>query len=400
MPQFEYRGVDRQGRVQAGSWSAANELELETYLRARGLWLLDSRRQKVPATSVRLGRVSRVELIQFCTLLCFQTRVGIPLVQALESVAQEGVSPAFVRLVQALRTRVESGVSLSVAMEEMPRIFPRDLVYLVRSGEQGGSLPESFTQAKAHLEWQERVAAEVRQATLYPMLVLTATVGFILILFTWVVPKFVALLTAAKVPLPGPTRFVFALSSWAQSSGWLVVLAIVGAVLALRWLRGRSSGVALALDRARMALPMLGGFARLVVMTRFAHNLALLYRNGVALPQALELLGGVVGSPQVMEAIKDVRSRVLAGTSLSEAMQRQRVFPSLLIRLVNVGERTGQLDHALEELAGHYQELLPRQLKRVLGLLEPSLILGLVVVVGTVALAVILPVLSLMQGLR
>jgi type IV pilus assembly protein PilC len=135
-------------------------------------------------------------------------------------------------------------------------------------------------------------------------------------------------------------------------------------------------------------------------MTRFAHNLALLYRNGVALPQALELVGGVVGSPRVTNAIREVRSRVMAGTSLSEAMQLQRVFPSLLIRLVSVGERTGQLDQALEQVAGHYQELLPRQLKRVLGLLEPSLILGLVLVVGTVALAVILPVLSLMQGLR
>lgn len=400
MPQFDYRGVDRQGRVQAGSWAAANELELETYLRARGLWLLESHPQRTRAAVVRFGRIARVELIQFCTLLCFQTRVGIPLVQALEAVAQEGVSPAFARVVQALRVRVESGVSLSSALEEMPRTFPRDLVYLVRSGEQGGSLPEAFTQAKEHLEWQERVAAEVRQATLYPTLVLTATVGFVLVLFTWVVPKFVALLTAAKVPLPGPTRFVFALSSWAQSSGWVVVLGFVGAVVFLRWLRSRSATVALRLDQARMSLPVLGGFVRLVVMTRFAHNLALLYRNGVALPQALDLVGGVVGSPRVTNAIREVRSRVMAGTSLSEAMQRQRVFPNLLIRLVSVGERTGQLDQALEQVAGHYQELLPRQLKRVLGLLEPTLILGLVVVVGTVALAVILPVLSLMQGLR
>ena len=400
MTQFDYRGLDRQGRVQTGSWAAANELELETYLRARGLWLLESSPQKTRATGVRFGRVPRGELIQFCTLLCFQTRVGIPLVQALESVAQDGVSPVFARIVQALRIRVEAGVCLSAALEEMPRTFPRDLVHLVRSGEQGGSLPEAFTQAKEHLEWQERVAAEVRQATLYPALVLTATVGFVLVLFTFVVPKFVALLTAAKVPLPGPTRFVFTLSSWAQSYGWLAVLAVVGAVLLLRWLRGRSMAVALRLDQARMALPVLGGFVRLVVMTRFAHNLALLYRNGVALPQALDLVGGVVGSPRVTQAIRDVRARVMAGTSLSEAMQRQRVFPSLLIRLVGVGERTGQLDKALEQVAGHYQEVLPRQLKRVLGLLEPSLILGLVLVVGTVALAVILPVLSLMQGLR
>ncbi len=400
MTQFDYRGLDRQGQVQTGSRTAANELELETYLRARGLWLLESRPQKSRVARERFGRVPRGELIQFCTLLCFQTRVGIPLVQALESVAQEGVSPAFARIVQALRVRVEAGVCLSTALEEMPRTFPRDLVHLVRSGEQGGSLPEAFTQAKEHLEWQERVAAEVRQATLYPALVLTATVGFVLVLFTFVVPKFVALLTAAKVPLPGPTRFVFALSSWAQSYGWLAVLAVIGAVLVLRWLRSRSPTVALRLDQARMALPVLGGFVRLVVMTRFAHNLALLYRNGVALPQALDLVGGVVGSPRVTQAIRDVRSRVMAGTSLSEAMQRQRVFPSLLIRLVSVGERTGQLDKALEQVAGHYQELLPRQLKRVLGLLEPSLILGLVLVVGTVALAVILPVLALMQGLR
>jgi len=402
MQTFRFNAIDRQGRVQTGQLGATDERELETVLRGRGVWLLDARTEN-PRRPFRLRlfqRTSRRDLIQFCTLMAFQTRVGVPLVQALDAASQEGVSLSFGAGVTAVRGRIETGSSLAGAMAEAPKVFPRDLVQLLRAGEQGGSLPEAFTQAKHHLEWQERITAEVTQATLYPALVLAATVLFVLVLFTFVVPKFVTLLAAVKVPLPAPTRAVFAVSSLAKEfSG---IFCVGGGVLIglCAWLRHRFPAVARWLDQGRLGLPVLGPLVRMVVMTRFTHNLALLYRNGVSLPAALDLVSGVVGSPLVAGAVRDIRRGVLTGSSLSEAMRRHPVFPPLLVRLVVVGERTGQLDEALEQVASHYHELLPRHLKRLLGLLEPGLILGLVVVVGVVALAVILPVLSLMQNLR
>jgi type IV pilus assembly protein PilC len=402
MMTFDYIALDRDGRRLKGLVTAADEHEVETVLRRKGVWLLEvrpTRESRSTRNRVR-SRPRRRDLIVFCTLMAFQTRVGIPMVQALDGVAQDGDSKAMAHCILELRRAVESGSTLAEAMTASGGVFPPDLVQLVRAGEQGGSLPEAFHQARHHFEWQERVSAEVQQATLYPLLVLLVTGLFVGVLFTFVVPKFAGLLEAVKVPLPAPTRWVFGISGFARESGWKL-MAAVGAcgVMVMGW-RRRSLEFRCWLDRCRYRIPVVGPFTRLLVMTRFAHNLGLLYRNGLALPTALELVSGVVGSPWLAGIVRDVRARVLEGSTLSEALRPHPVFPALLIRLVVVGERTGQLDESLEQLAIHYQELLPRRLKRLLGLLEPALILGLVGVVGTVALAVILPVLTLMQSLR
>lgn len=401
MQTFRFTGIDQQGRAQSGRLLAADESELETRLRDRGVWLVEAR-PAVPASArkQRRTRAARRTLRQFCTLMEFQTRVGISLATALETAAQDGESPAFSRLVGELKQRVEGGETLADAMEDYPRAFSESFVQLIRAGERGGSLPESFGQLKADLEWQERIAAEVKQATIYPLVVVVATIAFIGILFTIVVPKFVTLLTAVKVPLPGPTRVVFAISAFVQKDAGLL---IVGGGLAAGAALGAKRRLAWAArwwDRVRLALPIIGPLLRLLALTRFAHNLGLLYGNGVTLPAALELVGRVAGSPLLAEAVADLRARILQGSALSEAMRRHAIFPSLLIRLTVVGERTGQLDGALEQVAAYYNELLPRRVKQLLSLLEPALILGLVGIVGFVALAVILPVLSLMQNLR
>ncbi len=402
MGTFRYSAVDRAGRNCSGLLVASNERELESMLRGRGIWLLKSEEDRTPSVrnSWKPPRLGRRQLVQFCTLMEFQCRVGIPMVQALDAIAQDGESRRINELVVKLRQGVERGEALSEAMAGWPGVFPAELVHLIRAGERGGSLPEAFRQAKTHLEWQERIAADVKQATTYPCLVLLATGVFVGVLFTVVVPKFVTLLSAVKVPLPAPTRIVFGIATFARDTGGWILLAVVGLWVTAVWARHRSMRVARILDRVRIRLPVLGPLLLMASMTRLAHNLGLLYRNGVSLPTALELVEGMVGSIEVKEAVEEVRRRVLNGETLSESMRRREVFPGLLVRLVVVGERTGQLDEALVQVAAHYQELLPRRMKRLLGLLEPTLILGLVAVVGLVAMSVILPVLSLMQGLR
>lgn len=401
MPHFHYTGIARDGSECRGDFEAVDERNLEDLLRERGIWLIQARLVESHIQDRwSSSRVSSQELITFCTLMGFQIQVGIHVLQALEITAQEVGSSAMGGILMGLKRGVESGSTLSSAMEEFPKAFPRDLVQLIRSGEQGGSLSESFLQAKQHLEWQRHVQGEIRQATLYPMLVLAAALGFVAVLFTGVVPKFVGLLTTLKIPLPTPTRVVFAVSDLTRNYGPWVLLTVGVLAIAVGMLKHRSLRMALVVDRFRLALPILGPLLRMGVMNRFAHNLAVLYRNGVTLPNALQLVGEMTGSPNVAQAVERVRTSILGGESLSEALRNHSVFPRLLIRLVRVGEQTGQLDRALEQLAFHYHQELPRRWKQLIGILEPTLILFLVILVGVVALAVILPVLSLMQSLH
>ena len=398
---FTYRGVDARGRSRAGKRSAADESALEETLRADGVWLMSAR--EVPNDRKRgvHGRsVGRRELIHFCALMEFLTRVGVPLVQSLELAAQDGERSEWIRLLLDLRQRLESGISLATSMECHPRVFRPEFTSLVRAGEASGSLPEAFGELKRHLEWQDQVMSEVRQATLYPLAVLITAALFVVVLFTFVVPKFVALLALVKVALPWPTRVVFVVSDLMRSAAVPGLVLLVVVALGLGVLHRRSEGIALLWERLLFRLPVWGPLMRLLVAGRFARNLALLYRNGVALLPALKLVQDLTGSRIAAKSAADVGRRIESGSCLSEALAMHDIFPPLLVRLVRVGERTGQLDATLERVAAYYLQLVPQRVRRLLGLLEPALILSLVGLVGFVALAVYLPILSLLQNLR
>ena len=401
MTTFRYHGVDARGRSQSGRVRVADESALEESLRAGGVWLVSAR--AVSATgpfSLKRSRLGRRELIQFCALMEFLTRVGVPLVQAMDLAARDGERPAWVRLLSDLRQRLEAGQSLGSALESHPRVFRPAFTSLVRAGEAGGSVPEAFAELKQHLEWQEEVMADVRQATLYPAAVLVTAAVFVIVLFTFVVPKFVTLLALVKVALPWPTRAVFAVSDIAQSMGGPALLLLVLVVGAVAWLGRRSDGVAIAVERMVLSLPVWGTLLRWLVAGRFSRSLAMLYRNGVALLPALRLARDLAGSRLAGRVADDLARQIESGTTLSEAMSAHDLFPPMLVQLVRVGERTGQLDATLDQAATYYLRLVPQRVRRLLGLLEPALILALVGLVGFVALAVYLPILSLLQSMR
>lgn len=401
MTTFAYRGVDIRGRTCSGRLRAADESALEETLRVGGVWLVTARAEPLEKKArPRSVRVRRRELIHFCALMEFLTRVGVPLVQALDLAAQDGGQPDWIRLLSDLKQRLESGSQLAAAMEFHPGTFRPAFTSLIRAGEASGSIPEAFCELKQHLEWQERVKADVRQATLYPLAVLVTAAVFVGVLFAFVVPKFMDLLAVVKVAPPWPTRVVFAVSDFLRSAGAPgMVLLVVAAAVMTRVRRG-SGGMAAAGEEILFRIPVWGPMMRLLAVGRFARNLALLYRNGVALLPALRLVQDLTGSHLVARAASDVSRRIEEGASLSEALAVHGIFPPLLVRLVRVGERTGQLDATLDRVATYYLQLVPQQVRRILGLLEPALILFLVGLVGFVALAIYLPILSLLQNIR
>jgi type IV pilus assembly protein PilC len=401
MQNFAYSGVDARGHKSKGTLRARDEAELEERLRTTGVWLVEARRAPEEARG-RTGRVrtTRRDLINFCTLMGFLTQVGIPLVQALEIASNDCDRPAFAQVIEEVKRSVESGFQLANALERFPRVFPPNFTHLIRAGEHSGSLPAAFAELKRYQEWLEQMSADVKQATIYPAVVLVATLLFVLILFTFVVPKFVALLTVAKATLPWPTRVVFGVSDFIKSSWWWVLGALIVVPAGVAIARRRSERFACAWERAWYSIPVIGDLSHMLVMSRFSQNLAILYRNGVSLIPALKLVEGLVDSPMVSRATIDIGKRIEEGETFSGAMRLHTVFPLLLLRMTLIGERTGQLDHALENVAAYYNLQVPQRLKRLFSLLEPALILFLVGVVGFVALAVFLPILSLMQSIR
>jgi type IV pilus assembly protein PilC len=406
MTNFIYTGIDHHGRSVTGTLAADNPVSLEQRLQTMGVWLLKAEADKTSDSrrSLRSARLSggtkRRQLINFCTLMSFMAKVGIPLVQALEIAAQDCDNPVFREVINDLKNQVEAGQKMAEAMEKYPGLFGSQFTSLIRAGEESGSLPESLNELKRYLEWQEQVISDVRQATIYPAVVLMMVILFVLVLFTFVVPRFVTLLTAVRVELPLPTKIVFAASDFAKATWWIWLLAFVVIPLAVTLGTKWSHRFAIAVDHVKFKVPLFGPLNHMLAMSRFARSLSVLYRAGVSLLQGLKLCEDLAGSPVVARDLRDVQHSIEEGSCLSEALRRHPNFSSLLIRMTVMGEKTGNLDGALDNVAEYYNTIIPRRIKKIFSVMEPALILTLVGIVGLVALAIFMPILSLMQSMR
>lgn len=407
MPAFAYQGVDRHGKSVRGRMNTRDETELEERLRELGLWLVESKSEKAAAKAGPsrggfggFGDAGRRELIDFCTLMSFQLEAGIPILTALDVAASDSSNVRFRHVLHDVKRLVEAGESFNEAAARHPKLFSTHFTSLMRAGEQSGQLPATFLELKRYLEWQEQIQADIRQATIYPAFVLGAVVMFVLCLFTFVVPKFVDLLKAARVELPWMTRFVFGISDFLKATWWIWILAVVVLPIASQFLKRRYEKYALMYDRVMFKLPIFGELNHMLVISRLAHNLAVLYRAGISVINALKLCENLVGSVLVGRALEDVGQRVTAGEGISEALRKHPVFPGLLVRMVAMGEKSGTLDASLDNVSTYYNTVIPRRIKKVFGILEPTLILFLVGVVGGVALAVFLPILAMMSAMQ
>ncbi len=410
MPVYRYEAVDPGGRTRTGTMPAHDEGNLEEKLHNLGFWLVDAGQERVLAATedsgarpggMRLwGRHNRRELIDFCTLMAFQTKVGVTLVQALEVAAMECEDIRFREVLAGLRRHIEGGDLFWEALEKYPSVFSHQFVCVIRAGEQSSKLPETFNDLKAYLEWTEQILNDVRQASLYPAIVLTVVSGFVLFLFTAIIPKFVTLLTSVNAALPTITVIVFAVSDFAKATWWAWVLAILFFTVGLAVGRRISPRFAYFADSLMLRMPVFGELNRMLAVSRFAHNLAILYRSGIPILQSLHLCRGLVGNAVVERAVAAVEEGVKSGGIISEAMRRQRVFPAMLLRMVIMGETTGNLDHALENVSTYYNDVIPRRLKKIFTIMEPTMVVFLVFMVGAVALSIFLPIISLMTSIR
>ena len=402
MPRFEFIALSADGREYRGTEDAISEGALETRLRNTGRLVarmeeIRPRFQSEWLNNLGTARVPRRVLTEFFLQLSLQLRAGIPLITALSNEVGESSHPALARVVNDLSERVGAGQTFSEAMLAHPRVFGRLVVNLFKAGEVSGKMAETSNQVRLHLEWQERLIADVRQALTYPAVVLGCALLFVFIVFTFLVPRFAKLLTEINIPLPMLTRVVMGLSDFMVHHMVLILgSGIASAALVYACLR-LFPALSLQVDRLKLGVPVLGELWRMIGLSRFAQNLSIIYQAGITLPEALALVGGLTGNRVLEEAINDIRRGVNEGRQMHVRMASHPVFSKLVLQMVAVGETTGSLGTALENVASYYNEVLPRQVKRMFTLLEPMMILGLVGFVGIVALSIFLPIVSLLS---
>ncbi|HYV30181.1 MAG TPA: type II secretion system F family protein, partial [Candidatus Binatia bacterium] len=263
----------------------------------------------------------RRALIEFFLQVGLQLRCGISLVDALRFGLKQAHHRSFCAIQSDLLERVKAGSSFSEALAAHPRTFAPLVINLIRAGESSGRLTETCADIRRYYEWIDRLMADIRQALLYPVFVLVATIAFFFLVFTFLIPRFTAVLVEIQVKLPWPTRVLLGMSDFLKVHGWAVAAGLVLGGLVLRFGPRLSAGFARRLDGAKLKLPIFGPIQHLICLSRVAQNLATLYRAGIPLLPSLQLCRGLVGNRLIEEALDRVEDSVNVGRPLHEAMQ-------------------------------------------------------------------------------
>jgi len=400
MSLFHYKAFNSAGETIAGALEAESVPALEARLRTTGSWLLEARTdgQMIARTDATVSRISarRRDAIVFFVQMSLLLRAGITLPNALARLAEDLEETAMGEVVGGLAEQVTIGVPLHAAMETFPRVFSRQVVAMVQAGEVSGQMPEVFKSLSDYYEWFDGLVAEIRQALIYPIIVIFAASGLVMLLFTFVVPRFVTLLTDLSLEVPMLTSIVMSISN-VLVGGWPWIVGVAVAAPIVLKIALRDPGFGRIFDRKLMDLPIFGSLIAMFGLSRFANNLGMLYRSGVPLLKGLEICRKLVGNRAIEFALEDVRRGVLEGTPMSKGLARHDVFPSTLVTMVATGESSGNLDEALSGVAQYYNAIIPRRIKVVFAVFNPAVMLTLIGVVGIVALAVVLPILQLWQ---
>lgn len=398
MPEFFYKALTGNGAVAEGWMQAPSEGVVEEELRRKGIFLIEAE-ERAREQKVADGRVDRAELLAFLEYLSGSFTAGLPLLTTLDDVPRRLRSKLLKAIVVEVRHAVaENGKSLSEAMAEHPKAFPQVLISTIQAGEASGQLAFALQQLVEYVDWQENITASVRQATMYPLVVLSAVLLLVAGLIGFVFPRILPILRMRDVELPLPTLIIMNSSLFIREYWGLVLAIAVAAVVAVVLMRRTDKG-RLFLDLVILKIPVIGNLILEVNMARVVTYLGLFYRSGVDLIQSLLLVEKMATNRVVAGVVHDAREKIAGGATIAAAFGSSPLVPLVVMRSLALGETTGRLDESLERAKLYYGREIPAAVRRVITLIQPALIVTLGVVVLIVALAIMLPILNIYNTL-
>jgi len=326
---------------------------------------------------------------------------GLPLLRSLNVLAKQERDKVLKRTINKVADSVQSGSTFSDALALHPRIFNDLYVNMVKAGEVGGVLELVLNRLSEFQEKAAKIKNKVVAAMVYPGIVMTMAVGILGFLLVFIVPKFETIFhdLLGDKPLPPVTRFVIAASDFLKNHG-LIVLGIVIAAITLYKFIGRTRGGRLVIDSFKLRMPLFGNLNRKTAISRFARTLGTLVTSGVPILQALNITRATAGNASIARAISQVHDSVKEGESIVQPLEASRVFPPMVVSMVDVGEETGKLPEMLLKIADVYDDEVDNAVAAITSMLEPIMIVFLALIVGTIVLALFTPLISIITGLQ
>ena len=409
MPVYAYKGITTAGKAARGHLDAESSRSARAKLRRDGIFVTEFS-EGAPQAAARPGasrfeirlanpfrRVSPLDLALVTRQAATLIGAGIPLVEGLGALTEQAENPRLKSVLGQVRDRVNEGTSLADALGQSD-VFPDLYVSMVRAGEAGGALERVLERLADYLESQVRLRNKVGSILIYPLVMLAFAMLVVGVLVTVVLPQITELLLSLDQPLPFYTRWIIALSNFARSFWWAIGLGGAGVFVTLRALvrtrRGRDSW-----DSLRLRLPLVGRVVRLVAISRFTRTLATLLAGGLPITRALDAARDVADNAVLGRAIDRARESITEGQSVAQPLRASGEFPPLVTHMIEVGERSGELEAMLAKVADTYDEQVETTVTRLTALLEPLLILVMVGIVIVIILATLVPLLNVTSSL-
>ncbi len=372
MPTYNYSAINAKGRSIRGMLVADNNVDLEARLKEIDLDLINYSESKMRKAGAG-ARIKIKDLIMLCLHLEQLSRAAVPIHEALADVRDSTDSPKLRDVMSGVLESVKNGTKLSEALAAYPRIFDSVFVGLVSAGEKNGNFSESFMQMADHLKWTGELKRKVKKAMRYPIALLLVMSGVISVLMVAVVPKLIKFILDQGFEVPIHTRALIATSEAFQNYWYIIFGVPVMIFMAVKILNRVSEPFAYKFDGMMIKMPVIGSVIRKINMARFSHFFSVMYKSGIHIPEALIAAKDVVNNRVIAEAVEVVHRSVIEGNSLTSSLRVSNQFPNLVVRMFKVGEDSGNLNEALENINFFYNREVNDSVDNMVGMIQPLL---------------------------
>lgn len=395
MPIFEYKGLSQSGRNVRGTIDAENMRAARQRLKRDGIFVETLKdKTKTAAKSKRAGSSSKSVKVEDLSMMTRQLatliKSNIPLVEALAAVADQVENPTLKVAVGDIKNMVNEGSSFHKGLQKYPKIFNNIYCSLCEAGEMSGTLDTILIRLAEFTEAQNELNSKVRSAMVYPLVMFVFTMGMLSVIFVFVIPKMTEIFESSGMELPWYTQAVIGFSGILVNYWFLIILTIAGGIALFRNWKNSPSGSE-TYDQLVLKAPIVGPMARMIAVSRFTRTLATLLQGGVPMLQAMDIVRNVVGNAVLAHAIEQARDNISEGESIAGPLKRSEQFPPIVIHMISIGEKTGELENMLTQVAESYDFQVKNSIQGLTSIMEPVMIIVMGGVIGTIVFSIMIP---------
>ncbi len=397
---FRYKAVDSVGRVNAGKMDAANIADLEMRLQKMDLDLVNCKDLGATGPKASAGGVKRRDLITLCFHLEQTSKAGVPILESLQDLRDSTENPRLKEILSAMYESIEGGKTLSEAMSDYPMVFTGVFASLVKAGEDSGEISKIFLELGDNLKWQDEQAAMTKKLLMYPLFVGSVVIGVIFFLMIYLVPELLSFIKNMGQEIPAHTKVLIFVSDIFVNYWYLIAgiptIAAIGLSIAVK----TNPKVHYQVDAFKLKIPLVGPILRKIILARLAGFFAIMYASGITILDCIKTGEQIVGNKAMEEAVHQVGVKISDGATLSASFESAKLFPPLVLRMLRVGESTGALEVALQNINYFYTRDVKESIERLQTMIEPGMTVILGAIIAWVMFSVLGPIYDLITKIK